>query len=227
MSGPGRATATPAAAVAAGAGVTAPPAGGKPVVNLMDEWSGPDLSASSARRSSAASTHTGLRMDGRHQSCPGLGRLPPQSASDGGGAVGASSSMPAGAADVPPLAAASAANDGGSAVEQNGPKFLFLDRATATRQPWQDVQVCVTGGAAKDVAFHFMQRWEHHRRQKGEKHCQKILLPDSDRQQSATSVRPALSLRLLFLWLLFVFLFLSKKADDDSKKSHTKLIRRI
>ncbi|KAK5643236.1 hypothetical protein RI129_007081 [Pyrocoelia pectoralis] len=35
----------------------------------------------------------------------------------------------------------------------------FIDRATTPRMPWHDIAVCVQNATAKDVARHFIQRW--------------------------------------------------------------------
>lgn len=35
----------------------------------------------------------------------------------------------------------------------------FIDRTTTPRMPWHDIGVCVKGASAKDVARHFIQRW--------------------------------------------------------------------
>lgn len=35
----------------------------------------------------------------------------------------------------------------------------FIDRSTTPRMPWHDIGVCVQGSAARDVARHFIQRW--------------------------------------------------------------------
>lgn len=44
--------------------------------------------------------------------------------------------------------------------EKNGPtKDDVLDRTRQWRLPWHDVQVAVTGLAARDVAFNFIERW--------------------------------------------------------------------
>jgi phosphatidylserine/phosphatidylglycerophosphate/cardiolipin synthase-like enzyme len=35
----------------------------------------------------------------------------------------------------------------------------ILDRTNTNRMPWHDVAVCVWGHVARDVARHFIQRW--------------------------------------------------------------------
>lgn len=35
----------------------------------------------------------------------------------------------------------------------------FIDRCTTPRMPWHDIGMCVQGAAARDVARHFIQRW--------------------------------------------------------------------
>jgi len=37
------------------------------------------------------------------------------------------------------------------------------DPETHPRLPWHDIHMCVSGPAAVDLAFHFIQRWNHHR----------------------------------------------------------------
>jgi phosphatidylserine/phosphatidylglycerophosphate/cardiolipin synthase-like enzyme len=44
--------------------------------------------------------------------------------------------------------------------------------------PWHDVSVAVGAPAACDIALHFIQRWNHHRLVKREKH-QTVLMPNS------------------------------------------------
>ncbi|XP_030375279.1 phospholipase D2 isoform X2 [Scaptodrosophila lebanonensis] len=41
----------------------------------------------------------------------------------------------------------------------NAPFVDIIDRTTTPRMPWHDVGVCVVGAAARDVARHFIQRW--------------------------------------------------------------------
>ena len=43
----------------------------------------------------------------------------------------------------------------------------FIDRGRVPRQPWQDVAMGVGGTAARDVALHFVARWNHHRAAEG------------------------------------------------------------
>ncbi|XP_060530761.1 phospholipase D2 isoform X2 [Cylas formicarius] len=43
----------------------------------------------------------------------------------------------------------------------------FIDRGTTPRMPWHDVGVCVQGAAARDVARHFIQRWNATKLEKG------------------------------------------------------------
>lgn len=35
----------------------------------------------------------------------------------------------------------------------------FIDRSTTPRMPWHDIGALVQGAAARDVARHFIQRW--------------------------------------------------------------------
>eukprot|EP01104_Vermistella_antarctica_P020353 TRINITY_DN8681_c0_g1_i1.p1 TRINITY_DN8681_c0_g1~~TRINITY_DN8681_c0_g1_i1.p1 ORF type:complete len:1537 (+),score=341.51 TRINITY_DN8681_c0_g1_i1:99-4709(+) len=55
-----------------------------------------------------------------------------------------------------------------------------LDRTKQPRMPWHDCHVAVGGLAARDLAFHFIQRWNHHRISKGEL-LKPLLLPKSAR----------------------------------------------
>lgn len=45
----------------------------------------------------------------------------------------------------------------------NGPNREGIDRDVIPRMPWQDMAVGVGGCAARDVALHFIVRWNHHR----------------------------------------------------------------
>jgi phosphatidylserine/phosphatidylglycerophosphate/cardiolipin synthase-like enzyme len=111
----------------------------------------------------------------------------------------------AGGAAAPPVAGSTAAAAAAAARVKDShtpaahfsmaPTFVPLMRTEVPRQPWHDTHLCFTGGAAKDAAFHFMQRWEHHRRQKGERDKQPVLLPHSDRRLPPRAL-PAPSLRL-------------------------------
>uniref|UniRef100_A0A4W3IY23 Phospholipase n=1 Tax=Callorhinchus milii TaxID=7868 RepID=A0A4W3IY23_CALMI len=44
-------------------------------------------------------------------------------------------------------------------VQLDKPFEDFIDRCTTPRMPWRDIGVVVHGGAARDVARHFIQRW--------------------------------------------------------------------
>ncbi|XP_022901663.2 phospholipase D1 isoform X1 [Onthophagus taurus] len=44
-------------------------------------------------------------------------------------------------------------------TELDSPLVDFIDRLTTPRMPWHDVAVCVQGSSAKDIARHFIQRW--------------------------------------------------------------------
>ena len=44
-------------------------------------------------------------------------------------------------------------------VELNQPFKDFVDRNTTPRMPWHDLSCMVTGAAARDVARHFIERW--------------------------------------------------------------------
>lgn len=63
--------------------------------------------------------------------------------------------------------------------EMNKPKVTIPIRDLYPRMPWHDVHSSVTGPAARDVAMHFIQRWNHHRLSKS-KTSEPILLPVSD-----------------------------------------------
>lgn len=41
----------------------------------------------------------------------------------------------------------------------NSPFVDIIDRTTTPRMPWHDVGICVVGASARDVARHFIQRW--------------------------------------------------------------------
>ena len=43
----------------------------------------------------------------------------------------------------------------------NSPFQDSIDRATTPRMPWHDVAGCVCGPAARDIARHFIQRWNY------------------------------------------------------------------
>jgi len=47
--------------------------------------------------------------------------------------------------------------------QPNAPHSKKVDRAEIPRMPWHDVAVRLQGLAARDVALHFVQRWNHHR----------------------------------------------------------------
>lgn len=42
----------------------------------------------------------------------------------------------------------------------------FIDRSTTPRMPWHDVGVCVQGECARDMARHFIQRWNATKQEK-------------------------------------------------------------
>ncbi|KAF5292508.1 hypothetical protein FQR65_LT01653 [Abscondita terminalis] len=44
-------------------------------------------------------------------------------------------------------------------INLNEPFDDFIDRTTTPRMPWHDISVCVQNACAKDVARHFIQRW--------------------------------------------------------------------
>lgn len=35
----------------------------------------------------------------------------------------------------------------------------FIDRNMTPRMPWHDIHACTYGSAARDIARHFIQRW--------------------------------------------------------------------
>ncbi len=45
--------------------------------------------------------------------------------------------------------------------EVNSPFKDSIDRTKVPRMPWHDVAGCVCGPAARDVARHFIQRWNY------------------------------------------------------------------
>nr|CAH7741167.1 unnamed protein product [Callosobruchus chinensis] len=56
----------------------------------------------------------------------------------------------------------------------------FIDRVTTPRMPWHDVGMCVQGTAARDVARHFIQRWNATKLEKAKKNSQyPYLMPKS------------------------------------------------
>ncbi|KAK9753640.1 PX domain [Popillia japonica] len=44
-------------------------------------------------------------------------------------------------------------------TELESPLVDFIDRNTTPRMPWHDIAVCVQGSSARDIARHFIQRW--------------------------------------------------------------------
>ncbi|GJQ65160.1 Pld [Trypoxylus dichotomus] len=44
-------------------------------------------------------------------------------------------------------------------TELDSPLIDFIDRSTTPRMPWHDIAVCVQGSSARDIARHFIQRW--------------------------------------------------------------------
>lgn len=39
-----------------------------------------------------------------------------------------------------------------------------MDQSNITRMPWHDIQMYVDGLAARDLAWNFVQRWNHHKK---------------------------------------------------------------
>ncbi|XP_048380134.1 phospholipase D2 [Stegostoma tigrinum] len=66
-------------------------------------------------------------------------------------------------------------------VELDKPFEDFIDRSVTPRMPWRDVGVVVHGGAARDVARHFIQRWNFTKtvKPKYKPSCFPYLLPKS------------------------------------------------
>lgn len=61
----------------------------------------------------------------------------------------------------------------------------FIDRKTTPRMPWHDVAVCVQGAAARDVARHFIQRWNATKLEKAKSNSTyPYLLPKSYKVES-------------------------------------------
>ncbi len=69
---------------------------------------------------------------------------------------------------------------GAASVEDADKILKALDRSQMPRMPWHDVQVLVQGLAAQDVAWHFIENWNHHRIHQGDR-AQDLLFPYSDR----------------------------------------------
>ncbi|CAG9854578.1 unnamed protein product [Phyllotreta striolata] len=56
----------------------------------------------------------------------------------------------------------------------------FINRSTTPRMPWHDIGVCVQGDAARDVARHFIQRWNAVKLEKAKKNpSYPFLMPKS------------------------------------------------
>ncbi|XP_043539599.1 phospholipase D1-like [Chiloscyllium plagiosum] len=66
-------------------------------------------------------------------------------------------------------------------VELDKPFEDFIDRSATPRMPWRDIGVVVHGGAARDVARHFIQRWNFTKtvKPKYKPSCFPYLLPKS------------------------------------------------
>ncbi|KAL1922133.1 uncharacterized protein VTP21DRAFT_10775 [Calcarisporiella thermophila] len=56
----------------------------------------------------------------------------------------------------------------------------MIDRTKIPRMPWHDLALQVIGQPARDIARHFIQRWNYLRRQRAIKHWAPYLLPRSD-----------------------------------------------
>ncbi|XP_065367107.1 phospholipase D2 isoform X2 [Calliphora vicina] len=62
----------------------------------------------------------------------------------------------------------------------DAPFVDMIDRATTPRMPWHDVAICVVGASARDVARHFIQRWNAMKLEKTrENHSFPYLMPKS------------------------------------------------
>jgi phosphatidylserine/phosphatidylglycerophosphate/cardiolipin synthase-like enzyme len=75
---------------------------------------------------------------------------------------------------------------GGTQKDDANKILQTLDRNQVPRMPWHDVQVLVQGLAAQDVAWHFIERWNHHQHFDGRK--VPIILPFSDRHGDTRSM---------------------------------------
>ncbi|KAM7345990.1 phospholipase D isoform 3-T4 [Cochliomyia hominivorax] len=65
----------------------------------------------------------------------------------------------------------------------DAPFVDIIDRNTTPRMPWHDVAICVVGAAARDVARHFIQRWNAMKLEKTrENHSFPYLMPKSYQQ---------------------------------------------
>lgn len=62
----------------------------------------------------------------------------------------------------------------------DSPFVDFIDRVTTPRMPWHDIGVCVQGASARDVARHFIQRWNAAKLEKARlNHSYPYILPKS------------------------------------------------
>jgi phospholipase D1/2 len=76
------------------------------------------------------------------------------------------------------------------AGEANGkPLENVLDRKTTPRMPWHDIHMMVDGDAARDVAWNFIERWNHALRNGSGAQLRKAvyLLPHSNEDKAKTS----------------------------------------
>lgn len=65
----------------------------------------------------------------------------------------------------------------------------FIDRVTTPRMPWHDVCVCVQGASARDVARHFIQRWNATKLEKARtNHAYPYLLPKTYNEYSTLPI---------------------------------------
>ena len=61
-------------------------------------------------------------------------------------------------------------------VNVDHPHVPLIDKAHVPRMPWHDVHVQLWGVAAQDVSRHYVQRWNHHRKDLNLR-AQPVLLP--------------------------------------------------
>eukprot|EP00742_Colponemidia_sp_Colp-10_P008681 GILJ01009418.1.p1 GENE.GILJ01009418.1~~GILJ01009418.1.p1 ORF type:complete len:951 (-),score=125.96 GILJ01009418.1:169-3021(-) len=69
----------------------------------------------------------------------------------------------------------------------NDPWTDLIDRRIKSRMPWHDVHVELRGEAVRDLARHFVQRWNHDKADKGESE-QVLLLPHTVSSQHVSNV---------------------------------------
>eukprot|EP01117_Protostelium_nocturnum_P014287 TRINITY_DN5431_c0_g2_i1.p1 TRINITY_DN5431_c0_g2~~TRINITY_DN5431_c0_g2_i1.p1 ORF type:complete len:1630 (-),score=636.68 TRINITY_DN5431_c0_g2_i1:93-4982(-) len=71
----------------------------------------------------------------------------------------------------------------GEPEEPDKPFDDYLDRKKTPRLPWHDVHMRIVGEAAKDVAYNFIQRWNHHKEAHPEYDSHPYLIPRQTLEQ--------------------------------------------